>query len=111
MTPLKTLAVGMTLAMASISVFAQAASTPRADKRQAVQEQRIQKGATAGQLTEKESTRLEKEQAAVGKLEDKAKADGTVTTKERAVIRHTQRRTNRDIARQKHDKQTAASAP
>jgi hypothetical protein len=113
MTQFKTLAVSLTLAFASIGVFAQAASsasTPRADKRQAAQERRIASGVSSGKLTEKEAARLEKEQALVGKVEDKAKADGTVTNKERAVIHHTQKKTNRAIARQKHDAQ-AASAP
>lgn len=47
-TKLSTLAVGVTLAVASIGAFAQAASgaaaTPRVDPRQANQEQRIDKG-------------------------------------------------------------------
>jgi len=114
MTNLKTLAVGVTMAIASLSVFAQAASsptTPRADKREAAQAKRIQQGASSGQLTERETTRLNKEQERIGKVEDKAKADGTVTTQERATIHHMQKRADRNIARQKHDKQTAASAP
>jgi hypothetical protein len=114
MTQFKTLAVGLTLAIASVGVFAQAASsasTPRADKRQTAQQARIDKGVASGKLTEREAARLEKEQALVGKVEDKAKADGTVTNKERAVIHHTQKRTSRAVARQKADAQKAASAP
>jgi len=114
MTKLKTLAVGLTIAIASVSVFAQAASTPstpRADKREAAQAKRIQQGASSGALTEREANRLNKEQEVIGKAEDKAKADGTVTTKERAAIHHMQKRASRGTALQKHDKQTAASAP
>jgi hypothetical protein len=111
MIQLKTLAVGVTMAIACVSVFAQAASTPRADKREALQAKRIEQGASSGQLTTRETNRLNKEQEVIGKAEDKAKADGTVTNKERAVIHHMQRRASRDVARQKHDSQTAASAP
>lgn len=113
MTSLKTLAVGVTLAAASIGAFAQvagSASTPRADKREAVQEKRIDKAAASGQLTTRETNRLDKEQAAIGKVEDKAKADGTVTPKERARIHHMQKRASKDIARQSNDKQVATPA-
>jgi hypothetical protein len=40
-------------------------------------------------------------------MEDKAKADGKVTKKERARLTHAQNKSSRHIARQKHDRQVA----
>ena len=107
---LKTLAVGATIAIASIGAFAQAASapqTPRVDKREARQDTRIQNGVASGQLTPKETYRLEKEQAAINKAETKAKADGKVTKHERRRLAKMQNKASKDIHDQKHDAQTA----
>ncbi len=79
--------------------------TPVIDQRQANQEQRIDKGIESGQLTEREANRLNKQQEHINKLEDKAKADGVVTNKERARIGAAQNRASRNIAKQKHDRQ------
>src|SRR5262249_30163408 len=54
-------------------------STPRIDQRQVDQEKRIEQGAKSGQLTDKEAGRLEKGQAHVQKMEDKAVAEGQGT--------------------------------
>lgn len=110
----KSLALGATIAMACIGAFAQTVSspqTPRVDKREARQEQRIEKGVASGELNARETQRLEKEQAAIGRAEDKAKADGTVTAKERHHLNKMQNRASRDIHHQKHDRQKAASGP
>jgi len=109
----KSLAIGATISMLCAGAFAQAASapaTPRVDKREARQEQRIEQGIASGQLNARETHRLDKEQAAIGKAEDRAKADGTVTAKERRHLNKMQNRASHDIHKQKHDKQTAASA-
>jgi hypothetical protein len=109
----KLLAVGATFAVASLGAFAQAASaphTPRVDAREVRQEARIEKGVASGQLTARETARLEKEQAVIGKAEARAKADGTVTKSERRRLHKMQDHASRDIHHQKHDKQTAASA-
>ena len=111
MSKLKSLALGTTLALASIGAFAQAASapaaTPRIDQRQANQEKRVDQGIASGELNKRETRRLEKEQVAVNRAEDKAKADGTVTKKERTRLHKMQNHASRDIYRQKHDAQTA----
>jgi hypothetical protein len=110
MTHLKTLAVGVTLAIASLGALAQAepaASTPRVDKRQAVQDKRIETGLAAGTLTEREAARMENQQEIRTKAEDKAKADGTVTKRERLRLNKMERRSSRHIAVQKHDKQAS----
>lgn len=86
------------------SVYAQA-ETPGIDQRQANQEQRIDQGIGSGQLNQREADRLNKQQAHINKMEDKAKADGVVTKKERARIHAAQDRASKNIYREKHDRQ------
>ena len=106
---LKTLSIAVTLAVASLGAFAQAASTatPRVDQREANQQQRIAAGAASGQLTAKETNRLEVEQARINTAEARAKADGTVTKGERKHLHRMQDRASKHIHHQKHDAQTA----
>ena len=107
---LKTLIAGATLALVSLSTLAQAtpaASMPRVDKREANQDTRIQNGVASGQLTARETQRLEKEQAVVNKAESRATADGKVTRAERHRLHKLQNRASKDIYKQKHDEQTA----
>lgn len=93
------------------SAFAQtstAPNTPRVDQREAKQERRIDQGVASGSLTQQEADRLNKGQARVDTAEVKAKADGTVTKKERARLTHMQNKQNRHIKVQKHDRQKVA---
>lgn len=80
-------------------------ATPRLDKRQAKQQQRIDQGVASGQLTQTEAARLDAEQQRNAKAEERAKADGVVTAKERARLEKREDRSSRHIARQKHDRQ------
>lgn len=89
----------------SVSALAQAPATPRVDQRQANQEQRIQQGVQSGQLTNKEAARLEKGQDRVDRMEDKAKADGKVTSQERQRLQHAENVQSRQINREKNDRQ------
>lgn len=106
---LKTLATGVTLAIASLGAFAQATApvTPRVDTREAHQQARIDAGVASGQLNARETNRLDKQQARVAGAEANAKADGTVTKKERRHLHRMQNRASTDIHAQKHDAQTA----
>lgn len=93
------------LAASTLPAFAQTTSTPRIDQRQADQKARIEQGKKSGQLNKKEAARLEKGQARIQKMEDKAVADGKVTKKERRKIEHAQDVESRRIYREKHDQQ------
>jgi len=86
------------------SAFAQTA-TPNIDQRQANQEARIQQGTQSGSLTQREAARLERGQQRVDRMEDRAKADGKVTQQERKRIQTVENHQNRDIRREKHDRQ------
>lgn len=77
--------------------------TPRADKREAIQKQRIKEGVKSGELTKREARRLAHEQKKIKKDEAAAKADGTVTPQERAKLQREQNKASRDIARKKHN--------
>ena len=95
------------IAAFAFPVFAQTTSTPRIDQRQKNQQRRIDQGVKSGQLNKKEAARLEKGQARIQKMENKATADGKVTAKERRKIERAQDKQSRKIAREKHDKQKA----
>ena len=96
--------VAALIATVAVPVFAQTA-TPNIDKREALQQQRIEQGVKSGQLTPREAARLDKGEAHIDKMEDKAKADGKVTAKERARIEHAQNVESKKIYREKHDRQ------
>ena len=66
------------LIAAALPVAAQT-QTPVVDQRQANQQDRIQQGVQSGQLTPKETAKLEKGQAKVETMKEKAAADGKVT--------------------------------
>jgi hypothetical protein len=86
--------------------YALAQSTPRIDKRQENQEERIEKGVESGQLTKKEARRLEKGQQRVENLEEKALEDGKVTKREKKRIEKAQDKQSERIYNQRHDEQT-----
>lgn len=94
---------------AQTAVSAPGGNTPRIDQRQGNQEQRIDQGIASGQLTARETRRLETEQVHINKVEDKAKADGSVTAQERKRLTAMQNQSSRDIRHQKHDRQTTVS--
>lgn len=102
-----TLLAAAAAAMLALPVHSQTQSTPRIDQRQANQAQRIEQGQQSGALNRKEAARLQKGQARVQKVEDKAVADGQVTKKERRKVERAQDRQSQKIYREKRDKQKA----
>ena len=112
MSNIKTSLIASALAIAAVGAFAQTVAppsstpaTPRVDQREANQQARIAQGAASGQLTPKETNRLEKEQARVNRADAIAKADGSVTKHERKRLHRLQDGTSKSIYRQKHDAQ------
>ena len=104
---MKSTLFGALLAVFAASAAAQA-NTPGVDQRQANQQARIEQGVRSGELTPKETAKLEKGQAKVQAAEAKAKADGVVTPKERAKLAKKQKKQSRKIYKEKHDKQKTA---
>lgn len=81
------------------------AETPGIDQRQANQEKRVDRGIASGQLNEREAARLNKQQDHIDNMENKAKADGVVSKKERQRIYNAQDRASGNIYREKRDRQ------
>jgi hypothetical protein len=96
--------LSLSLASAAFAQTTTETTMPRVDKREASQQQRIDKGVASGELTQKEALRMEKGQARVDLAEANAKADGTVTRKERRKLDHIQDKQSAKIYRNKHDK-------
>jgi hypothetical protein len=69
------------------------------------QQERIGQGVQSGELTAKETQRLEKEQAKIEADRQKAREDGKLTKKERTKLHQEQDRASRHIYQQKHDAQ------
>ena len=101
----KLLIVGL-MASATATAFGQTA-TPRIDKREANQEQRINQGVESGALTNRETKTLDAREGRIARNEAAAKSDGVVTRAERAKLRGEERRTSRAIHRKKHNARTA----
>jgi len=107
---MRTLIAVMSLSIGG-AVFAQAPApkdplaTPRIDQREANQDKRIDQGVASGQLTPRETKRLELREKRIASTEARAKADGTVTGKERKHLLKMENHASRDIAHEKHDKQ------
>lgn len=80
--------------------------TPHVAKKQVNQQARIQEGRASGELTHRETRKLEVQQAQIQHDKKVAKSDGVVTPSERREIRQEQRKASRNIYRQKHDAQT-----
>ena len=97
----KLLAVAMLSAL-SLPAFA-LNTTPQIDQRQSNQERRIEQGVRTGELTPRETARLERGQARIRQMERQALADGHVSRRERAAIDREQTKQNQLIAQLKHN--------
>jgi hypothetical protein len=78
----------------------------RIGNRQVKQQKRIYQGVKSGELTKKETLRLEREQHRIQKTKHNAFKDGELTPKERLRLERQQNRANRHIFRLKHNKKT-----
>lgn len=77
--------------------------TPRIDRRQDNQQQRIDQGIASGELTNREAARLQQQQTNIERLERRAESDGAISGAERARLTHKQNQASRAIARKKHN--------
>ena len=86
--------------------FAAPAEAGRIRNRAERQQQRISGGVASGQLTARETARLERREAGLNRSIHRMRSDGDLTRGERARIEHRQDRISRGIYHQKHDGQT-----
>ncbi len=75
------------------------------DRRQANQQARIAEGVESGQLTPRETARLERKEARIRREihRDRAANGGTLTPAEKARVNRQENRVSRQIYREKHD--------
>ncbi|MBI4643779.1 MAG: hypothetical protein HY743_08690, partial [Deltaproteobacteria bacterium] len=81
---------------------------PRSERREAYQEQRIQQGIDSGALTPGEARYLNREQARIDRAEERMKADGYLSFRERQRLNQMQNHASRDIYRLEHNNRTTA---
>ncbi len=93
--------------MMTATVFAlvtvDAALAGRVKKRQINQQKRIHQGLHSGELTKRETVRLQKEQRHIHRTKKRAWRDGELTSKERIRLEKKQDRASRHVYRAKHN--------
>jgi len=92
------LAIGLLFAG---SAFAQ--STGSTVQRDVNQQERIEQGLQSGQLNTREAGQLEKQEATVDRLQQKALKDGKLTPAEKARLERAQNKVSSDIYKDKHN--------
>jgi hypothetical protein len=104
----------MTLSKTAISIAvgalfalpALAQNTADIVQRNENQQQRIEQGLQSGQLSTKEAAQLEKGEARIDKMEQRAEADGKLTDAEKRRIEQAQNKESKEIYQDKHNAQT-----
>jgi len=101
---MKRISIAVVAAMLGISLAGGAAEVDRREQRQ---QERIAEGVESGQLTPRETARLERKEARIHReiQRDRAANGGTLTPAERRRINRQQNRVSRQIHREKHDAQ------
>ena len=109
---MRTRTLSLTLAAAAAALSLGAATPALADnyeqiidRRQDRQEDRIDQGIRSGELNRREAARLERGQAHVNRMENRALADGHISRAEFRRIEGAQNAQSHRIHRQKHDRQ------
>src|SRR5499426_1250971 len=74
-------------------------NTPRVDRRERNQQNRVADGLKDGSITSGEAARSERDEAKIQREEARAKADGVVTARERARLNRELNHTSREIRR------------
>jgi hypothetical protein len=96
----------LTAALLGTATLAAAPAEARINQRQGHQQHRIYNGLRSGQLTPRETYRLERQQAHIARYERRSRADGPgLTYRERYRLERMQDRASRNIRRQRHDGQ------
>ena len=99
---MKKLAI-LTVMIVSLFISVDMAQAGRAGNRQIKQQKRIHQGVKSGELTRKETLRLEREQCRIQKTKHEALSDGELTPEERLRLERQQNQADRHIYRLKHN--------
>lgn len=110
---IKILALAATLVFTPVSIFAQSTATANPqqrniNQRKENQQDRIGQGVTNGQLTARETSHLEHQEAGINKEERgmRAQDNGHLTRQDRRTLRHQQNHESKRIRRDKHNART-----
>lgn len=95
--------VFMAMAFTSTQVNAQKRHNPNSYN---TQQQRINRGVVHGKLARSEARDLRSQQARIVQMKKMAMADGYISPKERIMIAKAERRANRNVYYQKHDRRS-----
>ena len=101
----KTATAAVLGALFSTAVLAQGGPAGSIERRDAVNNERIEQGIRSGQLTPRETARLRAKQARIERMEAHARKDGVLTGREKARNEVAQNDLSRTIRREKHDGQ------
>lgn len=105
------LMAGLTGAADRMQAQSTADPPPTIRQREVNQQKRIAEGIENGQLTPRETARIEKQESNLNQeIRHDRKTGGGLSPKERRQINRQQNRLSREIYRQKHDRQTAPPA-
>ncbi len=77
--------------------------TPRVDRREQNQQNRVADGLKDGSITSGEAAKIERDESKIQRDEAKAKADGVVTPRERARLNRELNHTSREIRRDRRN--------
>ena len=97
------LAAALALTAFATTASAHDARQAEIDRREAIQERRIQAGRRSGELTGREYRQLEAEQARIRQMERNALRDGHIDRREAAQIRQAQNQASRHITQESTD--------
>src|ERR1051326_390669 len=108
MTTRKTFGILTAAGFALLLAAADAGAEGRIQRRKENQQHRIAQGGASGQLTPRETARLENREARLnGEIRDMREDNGgKLTPKDRRIVNRQQNRLSRQIYRQKHDNQS-----
>ena len=106
---ISTVLAGSIVCMFAVAPALAANNDPGIDQREVNQQNRIEQGVKSGQLTPKETGKLEAQQARIQQREERmaARDNGNLTAKDKAKLTRQQNRASRNIYNKKHNDKTA----
>lgn len=95
--------IGAGATLSFTSVAEAGTRSPGINRRQAHQQERINRGIRKGSLTPRETYRLQRQQANIKAQEARFKSDGKLNKRERRVLNHRLNRSSQNIYNKKHN--------
>ena len=93
----------LALVMGCVTLSSAQTRSPKIDKKERRQEERIRKGERSGEITPKEASKLETRENRIRNEKRVDKADGKLSRSERRQIRRDEHRADKQIYDKKHN--------